>query len=274
MEITLKYMTLIFFGLALSACGDDSDKSGGDLQISASGFERLAAARFNPDGTRLAMVGQNGDAYSLISTNDTGGDVKVLAPDGLDYLSAVAWTADGNTVYYSGDDGILRVAADGNGTPELVVDDFAVMQIDLSPDGKSLAYSTNGGVSIRLADLSTFESTPIQSDTTGTSGSGPRFSPNGEKVVYVSGEDFKFADAAFMTEVDGPTGADYLANAAWIDDKTIIYLGDDKIRTWSDDGNATPLRDAVAGMDIDFNAATSRYIYGTNGSPDLTLAEY
>jgi dipeptidyl aminopeptidase/acylaminoacyl peptidase len=274
MEITLKYMTLLFLGLTLNACGDDSDKSGGDVQISASGFERLAAARFNPNGTRLAMVGQNGDAYALISTDDTGGDVQVLAPDGLDYLSAVAWTSDGSTVYYSGDDGILRVTADGNSAPELVVDDFAVMQIDISPDGQSLAYSTNGGVSIRLADLRTFESTPIQSETTATSGSGPRFSPNGARVVYASGENFKFADVGFMTEVDGPTGADYLANAAWIDDKTIIYLGDDKIRTWADDGRATALRDAFAGMDLDFNAATNRYIYGTNGSPSLTIAEY
>ncbi len=274
MEKILKYLTIMFFGLALGACGDDDGKSGGDVQISPAGFERVAAARFNPSGSRLAMVGENDGVYSLLNTDDSGGDVQVLAPDGLDYLSAVAWTADGATVYYSGDDGILRVPADGSGTPKLVVDDFAVMQIDLSPDGKTLAYSTNGGVSIRLADVSAFVDTALQSDTTATSGSGPRFSPNGQRVVYVSGENFKLSDAAFMNESDGPTGADYLANSAWIDDKTIIYLGDDKIRTWSDDGSVKALRDAFAGMDLDFNGATSRYIYGTNGSSSLTIADY
>lgn len=275
MEITLKYMTIMFLGLALGACGDDDGKSGGgDVQISPAGFERVAAARFNPDGSRLAMVGENDGVYALLNTDDSGGDVQILAPDGLDYLSAVAWTADGATVYYSGDDGILKVPADGSGTPELVVDDFAVMQIDLSPDGKTLAYSTNGGVSIRTADVSAFVDAALQSDTTATSGSGPRFSPNGERIVYRSSEDFKFADAAFSAETPGPTGADYLANAAWIDDKTIIYLGDDKIRTWSDDGTAKALRDAFAGMDLDFNVATSRYVYGTNGSSSLTVADY
>jgi WD40 repeat protein len=280
----------VFLSLAmmLTACVDGDSKSNAipgpspnngqnngqsnSQTIQPDGYAAVAAGRFSPDGSQIAMVGQREDnSYCLLLTDANGDDATEVVPDGLNYLSTIAWSTDGETLFFGGEGGILRVPTTG-GTAEVVVDSFAVQGIDVSADGTQMFWNTNGGQNINLAPIGDGPTPSGDVSPLAVSGRMPRFGPSGNELVYVSAEQYKFFDLTNETETDGPTGADYLSNAAWIADGKLLYLGDDAIQTW-DAGEVTPVRDAFAGKDLDYNPQTGRFLYGINGQTGLTVMD-
>ena len=263
---------LLFSMVGLAACGDDD----GDTTISIDGY-RLGAAQFSPAGDQLAIVGEKDDVYALLITDDQGKGAQVL-DESLSYLSTIQWMPDGQSVIYTAgsgfdDSGIYKVDVNGGAAPAFLVDAFAAVNIGLSPDGKTVAYSINGGAEISTADLSTYASMPVPAVSTGTSGRAPQYSPDGSQVLFIVAETYQTAAADFTNAQDGPAGAGYLSNGVWMNNASFMYLGDDAINVWKA-GKASSVREAFAGMNLAYNAATSRYIYGINGSPDLTIGTY
>lgn len=100
--------------------------------------------RFSPDGKQIAF--QDGEKIKLL-TIATGDITEVL--DAKTYLAAVDWFPDGERLAIISEDG-LEIVTLGSGTPErtLVRDEFAAKNLDLSPDGKAMAYAVNGSKSI------------------------------------------------------------------------------------------------------------------------------
>jgi hypothetical protein len=101
-----------------------------------------------------------------------------LAAD-ANYLTEMAWKADDSELLYYSDKGIRGVPP-GGGTGRLVVNAFAAMGPDLSPDGNWLVYGTNGG-NLQLADLRV--SPAVETDL-GLAGASPRFSPDGSTIAF------------------------------------------------------------------------------------------
>ena len=267
----------------LFGCGDDGGGDGGSgesslREILPTGYDSVGAARFSPDGQRLAMVGEKGEEEHLIVTDLKGGGVEVLVTEGLGYLTTLAWAPDGQSLLYSGDGGVLRVGI-GGGKPTVVADGFAVAHIDLSPDGAQLAWTTNGGQRFRVA--------PLQADgmagdaADGPEGSdAPRFGPGGMQIAYVSSllddeSGFAVIDASLQgAPTSLPGRGDYLSNAAWIDDGHLLALTEEGIVEISlATGQATALRDAFAATGLDVAPGGARYVYGVNGRPQVMLVE-
>lgn len=100
--------------------------------------------RFSPDGKQIAF--QHDEKIKLLTI--ASGDIVELV-DAKTYLASVAWFADGKRLGIISEDGIEIVTL-GSGSPErlLVRDEFAAKNLDVSPDGKAMAYAINGSKSI------------------------------------------------------------------------------------------------------------------------------
>ncbi|MEC9396251.1 MAG: hypothetical protein VX475_01515 [Myxococcota bacterium] len=285
MPAMIRCLITLLLVLLVCGCGpkdEDSNSSTANQQtttstrISAQGYDRVRDARFSPDGARLVLVGESGqDEVAILTTDLEGGDVQVLVDEGLSYLSTVAWSPDGAQVYYSGDGGIYRIAASG-GEPELVVDAFAVLSLDVARDGSRIAWSENGPNSVNVAPL---DAIPVTTDniTYGPSGFNPRFSPDSARLIYTQFEGdaaiYKLAAADLSGEPEDVAGqADYLSNAAWVDDDTVLMFDNDRIVERSLTGeDVRELTDAFAGTGLDVSHDGANFIHGANGQSSLEL---
>src|SRR5262249_35864820 len=155
---------------------------------------RAGSPRFSPDGTLLAYARDTGTTTELAVMSPTGADSRSLATDG-DYLLAMAWTADGSQIFYRSSDTGSRAVPLAGGDSQFVVDAFASMNPDLSPDGRWLAYGLNGST-LHIADLS--QTPPLVTDI-GLYGDSPRFSPDGATLAFWTGGGIGLMDMANVT---------------------------------------------------------------------------
>ncbi|MCB9690940.1 MAG: hypothetical protein H6736_03920 [Alphaproteobacteria bacterium] len=258
--------------LLLLACAGDPSPTGTPpvddepTELLPEGYTSFSAARFSTDGTSVAGMASTADADHLVSVDLADGAVTVLHEEGLSYLTTTAW--QGGTLYWSGDGGIWRNPA----SPELVVDDFAVLAFDVSPDGAHIAWSTNGGTSLYLGSLTTV---PVTGEETLASGSRPRFDPTSSALAYVDDDAGNHAWMSLDERVAGPLplDVDYLGNADWVDDDTLLLLGVDDIHSYTL-GDAAPelVREAFAAMDLDVSPDGSQYLWNVNGQRQLFIA--
>lgn len=291
MLTTHRSLLLLTSFALLMACGQDDSSSSsnsstgsGDpsgatrIDILPGAYSRVFAPRFNAEGTTLAMMAQTegGDEH-IILTNRAGELQKVVLTEGVGYLTTFAWSTDGATLYYSGDDGILSIDPDAEGaTPQVVVDTFAVSGFDLSRDGTKIAWGVNGQQNVSLGVLDAQGALDAQVEVERVPGSQPRFSPDGSTVLYIIAEQFAtiptsdFQESA-QTLLDGE--ASYLSNGAWLGDNTVVLLADDAIITRElDPLMSTTLESqfAATGLDVD---ASGDYVFHVNGGTSLTLVD-
>ncbi|HVG60941.1 MAG TPA: hypothetical protein VNA24_20450 [Hyalangium sp.] len=103
--------------------------------------------RFSPDGKKLVYLDFSTDSIRIrnLETDET-----TTLIDTDNYLSSADWFPDGNQLAVITDDGIELFTLNGTAQPErkMLKSGFALKDVDVSPDGKSIAYCVNGQRSI------------------------------------------------------------------------------------------------------------------------------
>ena len=276
--------TFLYLVSMLAACGpaDSNDKSnnstndngrpGQITEILPDGYDRVAAGRFSPDGSRLAMVATApGGEEHLITTDLTGGDIEVLVSEGLSYLTTVAWLPNGESIVYGGD-GIMQVGSDASTT--MLVDVFAAESVDVSPDGAWVTWSINGGTTITTAPVS---ADPAATDEhiPGPEGGMPRFSPNGERIAYIASDGVAVSTPRGDDVESIEASVDYLSNVAWRDDDTVVALTDFGVTSFDlASEESTDIHEEFAATGLDVSPDGSMFVLGVNGQESLRLGSF
>lgn len=99
--------------------------------------------RFSPDGKSIAF--EDNEKINLMDIA-TGKVTEVV--DGGTYLASVDWFSDGKRLAITSDKGVEIVTLGATPSRAVLNDQFAAMNVDVSPDGKMIAYNVNGQKSI------------------------------------------------------------------------------------------------------------------------------
>lgn len=213
------------FGLMPSPDGTRlAYQSGDELVLSerdGSGLVRLGGSRiagWSPDGTKLAVDGENGvlvydPAGALVTTVPCDLCTPAWAPwapDGrlalfddaepvLVDLSTgartrlpaepIAWSPDGARLAAVRNGSLLTVRPDGSGRQTLALDVDFTAEASWSPDGSRIAYST--GTEIGATEIFIYAGDGSRRQLTtslvGERASSPRWSPDGRSVAFLRG---------------------------------------------------------------------------------------
>ena len=105
------------------------------------------APRYSPDGTQIAYA-----TSSAVEVMDADGEnIRELITEDISYLSSVAWLPDGENLVITSQRGIELVEVD-SAERSTLVDGFATMSVDVSPDGTDLVYAVNGQSNLTVVE--------------------------------------------------------------------------------------------------------------------------
>jgi len=259
--------------LLLAACGSPERSRGNNngsgshfLEITINDGAQGGHPRFSPDSATIAFIRTPMGAPEEIARMSTvGGEQKSLAPAGT-YLAAPAWAPDGKQLYFASDPGISAVSPDG-GAATVVVDDFATMDPDVSPDGKSIVYGLNGST-MQLVDLAN----PTMPKDLGQSGTSPRFSPDGLSIAYQSSDKIMIMTLATGAVTEVVDAGTYLATVDWFADGARLLITSDmgiEIVTLGATPTRALIRDEFASTDVDLSPDQKSLAYSINGSKNI-----
>jgi Tol biopolymer transport system component len=268
-KTTLSLLLLSSF-LGLAACGSSDTTGGGGGSSSAPTeltFDKNAdEPRFSPDSATIAYVQTKETNGADLSVMDvTGNQRKALSPAN-DFMSAAAWSPDGKQIYFVSEAGISVVPAAG-GTATVAAMAFAALDLDISPDGKSLVYAVNGA-SLELVDLAN----PAMPKSLGKNGTSPRFSPDGKSIVFESSKKINLMDIASGDVTEVVDGGTYLASAAWFPDGKRLAITSDKgieIVTLGATPGRSVLNDQFAAKSVDVSPDGKLISYTVNGKKSI-----
>lgn len=108
---------------------------------------RCQAIRFAPDGQRVACVSSG----ALVVIELASGTATTVLPTGVPFIAGVDWYNDGQRLLVTTEDGIEAVTLAGE--RRMVVDAFAAVELDLSPDERELVYRQNGHDDLTIVGL-------------------------------------------------------------------------------------------------------------------------
>jgi len=122
------------------------------LDLSTAGARKVtlgpgSAPRFSHDGKRIAFL--EGPKYTLKVMDLATKQVTELV-DTDSYLSTVAWYADDQHIAYLSKQGIEKISL-ADKSHQLLRDEFAAKDMDMTADGKTVVYAINGQELIFIA---------------------------------------------------------------------------------------------------------------------------
>src|SRR3954451_21699805 len=100
--------------------------------------------------------------------------------------SSVAWSPDGTTLFYSMQGSLWRQRVDSPVAEQLTDDPGSDYQPDGSPDGRSVAFVRYDGRSMELMQLDLASRTVRPLTANGAGNAEPRWSPQGDRLAFVS----------------------------------------------------------------------------------------
>ena len=187
------------------------------LLLAVCGGALLAASGCGGGGGGPTVPGALSDAVVFVSTRDGHAQIYSMNSDGTNQTrlsntpttsndSAPQLSRDGSTIVFSSDrDGnseIYKMNADGTNVVRLTNDSGPNAPADvapaISPDGTTIAWTTTrgGGSSIYLMNSDGTNQRAVAN--TGTAG-GPRFSPDGMRLVYLKVSSTNVSPTNFQT---------------------------------------------------------------------------
>ena len=207
----------------------------------------------SPDRERVAVIRADLDK----ETNDLwvfnvadGKGIQITSSQAREGASSPAWSPDGRQVAYAalrmGRFGLYRKASNGEGAEELLYQSPGnpMTLTDWSQDGRYLTYFStdlSGGVAFALPLDGTGQRTPIEAFRSKSQVQGPRLSPDGRFMSYVSNESGRNEVYVRPFDPAAPAGAAAAAGpwqvsdqggqgmAFWRrDGKELYYLGADR----------------------------------------------
>jgi Tol biopolymer transport system component len=167
------------------------------LVKSADGFHVVTwfdSPTVSPDGTRVAVVADNGEGYSDLVLYDAQSGKLVLPLSQGSNLADPAWSPDGKTIavtsYTLGNPRLLLVSADGRASIPLTTADGEPYRASYSPDGAWLIYT------LRHDNKNDLHAMQVTGTTTkdialtddGASWNGV-FSPDGRQMAFLREKD-------------------------------------------------------------------------------------
>ena len=178
------------------------------------------------DGSKLAAVQYQSVSNFFVGANAAPGDSKQIASEvgGLDDL---AWTPDSRIVYISnagGSGDIWIMNADGSNLRQLTIGTFASRGLAVSPDGKHIVFSSERTGQPNLWRIG-IDGADLTQLTDGDGEFYPRFSPDGNWIVFQRGE---FESTVWKIPADGGTSVRLSEGAAALPDvsadgKFVVY---------------------------------------------------
>jgi len=273
---------LVIALVSLASCGGGGgggtggSGGGGGRHITTITFPagiRGGSPRFSPDGTQLAYARDTGITTELAVMTTTGANSRSLTSDG-DYLLSMVWTADGSEIIYGSTDAGMRTVQVAGGPSQFLLDAFAAIDPDLSPDGRWLAYGLNGA-NLHLADLS--QTPPVLTDL-GSGANSPRFSPDGATLALIAGNEIQLLDIASGTPTTVLATNNPLGRVDWFPDGSRLLAGTERgveIITLGPPGAAAVQRqtivDNAAVIDVDLSPNATSVAYTLNGSGEVSV---
>jgi Tol biopolymer transport system component len=259
-------LALLLAGTEGCGSGDSRGAAGSVRTLTFPSGVKGHSPRFSPDGASLAYVRDDGTTSEVAVMSPTGTDSRSLATDG-NYLTEMTWTASGAEVLYYGDHGIRAVPLAG-GSGRFVVNVFAAMGPDLSPDGTRLVCGTNGGF-MQVNDLT---QTPAVGHDLGVAGSSPRFSPDGTTLAFWGDDKLRLMDVATNAVTDVLDTTNSFGGVDWFADGRRLLAGTDRgieIVTLGPPLSRVLLKDSFALLNVDLSPDGKSVAYGVNGEADL-----
>lgn len=182
-SMRLSLVVLCAVLLALTACGGKvkvvatAPEEGEVLPPSGRVFK---SARFSPDGAFIGFHALDDGTKDVVGVmRPDGQEAKVLATTNTP-LSTVAWSPDGKTLYFTGQD-VVQAADPTSGTTLKVCDAPGATDLDVSADGAVLLWVKDGST-VQSLKRNVTGATPHDETHKGTS---PRFDGNGAVYGYV-----------------------------------------------------------------------------------------
>ena len=185
----------------------------------------------SPDGRMVAFTSddaRNGQTY--IRTYDLARGTSIRLTEGGNE-SCPLWSPDGKTIAYaaySGNTGHLYlIAADGSGTPQLLLQGSRLLPNGWSPDGRYLLIMNfeKGPPTLWAYDVKEKKNVKSFTDFGGEG----QFSPDGKWVAYVSRNGLfvrSFQEAGARTPIDASSGG---AQPRWIEGgRKLLFVAPDR----------------------------------------------
>ncbi len=123
------------------------------------------AARYSPDGTRIAYVLNVTGSMKILVMDVDGSDQRRLTstPDSI-FEDSPVWTPDGSRIVYSSAGSIWIINADGSDPRQLTSGGTRDNQPAVSPDGTMIAYQSTGrrGADIYLMSIDGQQQRPLR----------------------------------------------------------------------------------------------------------------
>lgn len=145
--------------------------------------------RWSPDGTWMAFVSDRGGQTDLWMMPVAGGKAIRLTNDRAVEFNP-RWTPDGRSITYGQNDvrsELMLHPLDGGEARVLVdLEGYNLPSGDLSPDGRTLLYSSDRSGNLDLWSVATAGGEPVPFAASPMADDVPRYSPDGSRVLFRS----------------------------------------------------------------------------------------
>lgn len=214
------------------------------------------AARFSPDGSRIALVGRPvGSMDSILMVHSlVDGSRTILARD--DRLNWPAWSPDGSELAYSHGRGMARVELDG-GEPRQIPGPRDPMLIRWLPDGGIIYMERDGDLwsAYRRIDPADGSISPLPIDPDGGSLFQCAMAPDGNRVAVAGNRGGHYEVKVWLIDLtNGSERLLYDAHAApfaWSADARWVYVVAELESESGGTRRSRVLRVAVEGGDVE-----------------------